>query len=70
MTNLDLMLLPFELILLGTAAWITVMLVNLAISDFSEVMTSEHRLRLAEMRDAGKPVTRTKIAKSITAGAS
>lgn len=38
MSILDFMLLPFELILLGTAAWSAVMLVTLVISDLIEVM--------------------------------
>ncbi len=42
MSTLDLMLLPFELILIGATAWCAIVLVPTLIGDIIEVMTNEH----------------------------
>jgi hypothetical protein len=42
MSVLDLMLLPFELILVGAAAWCAIVLVPNVIEDIVEVLKNEH----------------------------
>jgi hypothetical protein len=45
MSTLDLMLLPFELILVGATAWCAIVLVSMLTKDIIEAMRTKHLQR-------------------------